>query len=187
MKVILLNNIETLGSQAEIVNVKRGYARNYLIPRDMAIYATPQNMKRLGDLKAKAAVEEEKRLTELKKLAGKINSVNLVFIRKVDENEHMFGSVSEADIVTALAENGIEIHKSAVQLEKHIKELGHSQVQIKLHKDLSAVVKIDVHKEAQEEIVTMAEVQEPELPAEQADEPEADSPADETPDPTDSI
>lgn len=187
MKVILLKNIEKLGVQAEIVNVKRGYARNYLIPRDLAIYATPQNMKKLGDLKAKAAVEEEKRLTELKKLAEKINSVNLVFVRKVDENDHMFGSVSEADIVNALAENGIEIHKSAIQLEKHIKELGHSQVQVKLHKELSAVVKIDVQKEAQEETITGLVESEPELPVEQADEPDSEVPAEETADQTDTI
>lgn len=161
MKVILLKNIEKLGSQAEIVNVKRGFARNYLIPRDLAIYATPQNMKKLGSLQAKAAEEEEKRLAVLKKLAEKINSLNLVFIRKVDENDHMFGSVSEADIVSALAENSVEIHKSAVQLEKHIKELGISQVQIKLHRELVAVLKIDVQKEAREETSPKAEVLEP--------------------------
>jgi len=148
MKVILLNNIEKLGLKGEVVNVKRGFARNYLIPREMAMYATPLNLKRVGDIRAKAVEEEEKRLTELKKLAEKINSINLVFVRKVDENDHMFGSVSEADIVTAIAEQGLEIHKSTVQLEKHIKELGHSQVQIKLHKDVIAVVKIDVQKEA---------------------------------------
>lgn len=160
MKVILLNNIEKLGSKGEVVNVKRGFARNYLIPRDMAVYATPHNMKKIGDLKAKAAEEEEKRLAELKKLADKINSINLVFVRKVDENDHMFGSVSEVDIVNALAEHGVEIHKTAVQLDKHIKELGHIQVQVKLHKDLSAAVKIEVQKEAPAEVIA-----EPEAPA----------------------
>lgn len=177
MKVILLSNIEKLGTKGEVVNVKRGFARNYLVPRDMAVYATPQNMKKIGDIKAKAAEEEEKRLSELKKLADKISSINLVFVRKVDENDHMFGSVSETDIVNALAEQGVEVHKTAVQLEKHIKELGQNQVQIRLHKDITTLVRIDIRKEAQEEaIVTEPQALEQERPVEEvpAEEPVAE-------------
>ncbi|MDI9525232.1 MAG: 50S ribosomal protein L9, partial [Candidatus Cloacimonadota bacterium] len=103
MKVILLNHIEKLGKKGEVVSVKRGFARNYLIPRKLAIYATPQNMKHLSAIQNQAAEEEEKLIEELKKLDAKIRTLSLVFVRKVDEHDSMFGSVSEIDIVNELA------------------------------------------------------------------------------------
>ena len=147
MKVILLESIEKVGSKGEVVNVKRGFARNYLIPRNYAIYATPHNMKKLGGIQAAIAEAEEKRMNELKNLAEKLGSVSLAFVRKVDENDHMFGSVSEMDIVAELKTQGFEIHKSAVLMEKHIKELGENSVQIKLHKDIVVNLKLTVNKE----------------------------------------
>nr|HPM04758.1 50S ribosomal protein L9 [Candidatus Cloacimonas sp.] len=86
MKVIMLQNIEKVGKQGEVVNVKRGFARNYLTPRGYAIYATPANLKNLDVIKNKLAVEEEKMLAELKNLAEKIAATKLVFVRKVDEH-----------------------------------------------------------------------------------------------------
>lgn len=166
MKVILLTHIEKLGNQGDVVNVKRGYARNYLIPRELAIYATPQNLKKLGDIKQKAAAEEEIRLSELRLLAERISAQSLVFIRKVDEHDTMFGSVSDADIVTALEEMGISIQKSAIQLEKHIKELGQSQIEIKLHKNITAQLSIDIRKETQPEPAPQP------VPAEPEEQPE---------------
>jgi large subunit ribosomal protein L9 len=151
MKVILLSNIEKVGKQGEIVSVKRGFARNYLVPRDLAIYATPQNMKKLGAIQSQAAEEEQKRLAELNQLAARISALNLVFVRKVDDNEHMFGSVSETDIVHQLAERGIDIHKTAVLLDKHIKELGEIVVPVRLHKDIVADLKLTVEKEIRED------------------------------------
>jgi large subunit ribosomal protein L9 len=147
MKVILLDHIEKLGNKGELVNVKRGYARNFLIPRKLAIYATPTNMKKLSTIQAKLAQEEEIRMNELKKLAEKLRSASLVFVRKVDENEHMFGSVSETDLTTELKNQGFEIHKSLIQMDKHIKELGESSVQVRLHKDITVELKITVNKE----------------------------------------
>lgn len=147
MKVILLDHIEKLGNKGELVNVKRGYARNFLIPRKLAIYATPTNMKKLSTIQAKLAQEEEIRMNELKKLAEKLRSASLVFVRKVDENEHMFGSVSETDLTTELKNQGFDIHKSLIQMDKHIKELGESSVQVRLHKDITVELKITVNKE----------------------------------------
>lgn len=147
MKVILLDHIEKLGNKGELVNVKRGYARNFLIPRKLAIYATPTNMKKLSTIQAKLAQEEEIRMNELKKLAEKLRSASLVFVRKVDENEHMFGSVSETDLTTELKNQGFDIHKSLIQMDKHIKELGESSVQVRLHKDITVELKITVTKE----------------------------------------
>ncbi|PKN74202.1 MAG: 50S ribosomal protein L9 [Candidatus Cloacimonetes bacterium HGW-Cloacimonetes-2] len=147
MKVILLENIEKVGSKGELINVKRGFARNYLIPRNYAIYATPQNMKKLSAIQANLAAEEEKRVAELKNLAEKLNSLSLVFARKVDENEHMFGSVSENDIINELKAQGFDLNRAQILMEKHIKELGEISVPVKLHKDITASLKITVNKE----------------------------------------
>lgn len=147
MKVILLSNIEKVGHKGDIVNVKRGFARNYLIPRNHAIYATPANMSRLSSIQSKAAEEEAQHIAELQKIAEILNSNRLTFIRKVDEHDHMFGSVSESDISAALSDKGMSIHKSAIHMEKHIKELGESSVLIRLHKDVQATLIVIVAKE----------------------------------------
>lgn len=149
MKVILLENIEKVGSKGEVVNVRRGFARNFLVPKNSAIYATPLNMKKLSGIQATFAEAEQKKLAELKVLAEKIASAKVVLVRKVDENEHMFGSVSELDIVNALQEQGLQIHKAALLMEKHIKELGETKLQVKLHKEVVAELTVVVEKEAE--------------------------------------
>ncbi len=147
MKIIMLENIEKVGNKGEVVTVKRGFARNYLVPRKHAIYATPDNMKKLGNIQAQIAEKEQKHIAELKILAEKLNATNLNFVRKVDENEHMFGSVSEIDIVNGLKEIGLDVHKSMIVMDKHVKELGDHSIQVKLHKDISSNIRIVVDKE----------------------------------------
>ncbi len=172
MKVILLSYIEKLGNKGDVVRVKRGFARNYLIPRRLAIYATPRNMKQLGAIQNQAAEEEAKLVAELKILDGKIRNLKLVFARKVDESDSLFGSVSELDIVNELAAQGIEVHKSAVQLEKHIKDLGEITVPIRLHREIMSELVVIVEREG-------GEVQ-PEPPAVETVEEEEPTPAPET-------
>ena len=147
MKVIMLKTIEKVGNQGEVINVKRGFARNYLVPRGFAIYATPANMKNLAIIKNKLAAEEEKLLAELKNLAEKIAATKLVFMRKVDESGSMFGSVSELDIMHSLEEQGITIQKNAVFMDKHYKELGEFNVPIHLHKDVTCTLNIVIEPE----------------------------------------
>ncbi len=147
MKVIMLKNIEKVGNQGEVVNVARGFARNYLTPRGLAIYATPQNLKKLEVIKGKLAEDEQKLLAELKNLAEKISAAKLVFVRKVDEHGSMFGSVSENDIVHALHEQGITLHKSALGMDKHFKELGEHSVAVRLHKEVSCTLSLVIDKE----------------------------------------
>ncbi len=171
MKVILLSYIEKLGNAGEVVRVKRGYARNYLIPRNLAIYSTPGNMKRLGAIQSQAAEEEAKLVAELKILDGKIRNLKLVFTRKVDENDNMFGSVSELDIVNELAAQGVDVHKNAVQLEKHIKSLGELTVPIRLHREIISVLAVLVEKEGGE-TQPEAPVQEAAVEPEPVSEPE---------------
>lgn len=147
MKVIMLKNIEKVGNQGDVVSVKRGFARNYLTPRGYAIYATPDNMRKLGEIQGKLAKNEEIMLAELKNLAEKITATKLVFVRKVDENGSMFGSVSENDIVHALSEKGITLHKNALGMDKHFKELGELSVSVRLHKEVSCTLGFVIEKE----------------------------------------
>ncbi|HNV93179.1 MAG TPA: 50S ribosomal protein L9 [Candidatus Cloacimonas sp.] len=147
MKVIMLKTIEKVGKQGEVVNVKRGFARNYLVPKKLAIYATPANLKNLANIQSKLADEEQKLMAELKNLAEKIDTTNLVFKRKVDEQGSMFGSVSELDIINGLQELGIQINKSALSMEKHYKELGEFNLPVRLHKDIICSLNIKIEPE----------------------------------------
>jgi large subunit ribosomal protein L9 len=147
MKVILLNPIEKLGNKGDVVNVKRGYARNYLIPRKLAIYATPQNLKNWNSIQTKAAEEEEKMIDAMKKLDEQLRNMTLHFERKTDEQNNLYGSVSEMDICNELAKHGINIKCAMVKMDRHIKSLGESLVKIHLYKDIFSELKVVVDKE----------------------------------------
>jgi large subunit ribosomal protein L9 len=149
MKIILTQNIEKVGSKGEVINVKRGFARNYLVPRDLAMYATPQNLKKLDTLKKQFTDEENKRLEHLKAIGGQISALTITFMRKVDEHESMYGSVSEADILHELKEKNIDIPKAAIIMEKHIKQLGEIEIPIHLHKDVKINLRVVVDKETE--------------------------------------
>lgn len=150
MKVILTENIEKVGNKGDVINVKRGYARNYLVPRNYAIYATPMNLKKLDGLKKQFADEESKRIEKFRILGEQISKLKLSFIRKVDEHESMYGSVSEMDILHELKEKNIDIPKAAIILDKHIKQLGEFDVPVHLHKEVSVMLSVSVAKEAVE-------------------------------------
>ncbi len=147
MKVILLNPIEKLGNKGDVVNVKRGYARNYLIPRKLAIYATPKNLKNWTSILTKAAEEEEKMIDAMKKLDEQQRNMTLHFERKTDEQNNLYGSVSEMDICNELAKHGINIKCAMVKMDRHIKSLGESLVKIHLYKDIFSELKVVVDKE----------------------------------------
>jgi large subunit ribosomal protein L9 len=149
MKVILIESIDKVGIKGDVINVKRGFARNYLVPRDYAIYATPQNLKNLDSLKVKFVEEESKRFAILKALGDKVAEQNISFLRKTDEHENMYGSVSEIDIMHALQEKNVDIPKASIIMEKHIKQLGEFQVMVKLHKDINVTLHGVVEKDTE--------------------------------------
>ncbi|MDD3632899.1 MAG: 50S ribosomal protein L9 [Candidatus Syntrophosphaera sp.] len=151
MKVILLSSIEKLGNKGDVVNVKRGYARNYLIPRKLAIYATPKNLKNWNSIQIKAAQEEEEVIDKMKRLDEQLRNMTLYFERKTDEQDNLYGSVSEMDICQELAKQGINIKRAMVQMEKHIKSLGENLVKIHLYKDIISELKVVVNKESAEQ------------------------------------
>jgi large subunit ribosomal protein L9 len=143
----MIKDHKNLGIAGDIVKVTPGYARNYLLPRDIVIQATEGNLKKIAKIKQKA--EETKILTknENRILAEKIDNVVLVFKRKADENGHLYGSVTENDLVKELAKQGINIHKTNVKMEKHIKELGDSEIVIDFSASIIAKLKVKVEQE----------------------------------------
>ena len=146
MDVILLQDVQTLGTAGDIVKVKPGYARNYLFPRGFALRSSKRN---------RAVAEEKKRNIEMsskrlkqanKALANKIRKTELTFEMKVGDEEKMFGTVTTRDIQTALEEKGISIDRSALMLNESIKALGIYHIPVSLSGDLTAEIKIYVIK-----------------------------------------
>ena len=146
MDVILLQDVQTLGTAGDIVKVKPGYARNYLFPRGFALRSSKRN---------RAVTEEKKRNIEMsskrlkqanKSLANKISKTELTFEMKVGDEEKMFGTVTTRDIQTALEEKGISIDRSALMLNESIKALGIYHIPVSLSGDLTAEIKIYVIK-----------------------------------------
>jgi len=147
MKIILLRDIHKLGLAGDIVKVADGYARNYLLPKNFAILATKGNVSKVEKIKQEAEKERTIVRTEQKELAEKMNDIILTFKRKIDENEHLYGSVSEVDIQKELKNAGFEVSKSNIKMEKHIKELGSFDVEIALTSDIRSKIKVNVEKE----------------------------------------
>lgn len=147
MQVILQENVEKLGTCGQVVNVADGYARNYLLPRKLAIPATPGNLKRVDKIRAVLAQREATEKELAQKLAEQVNAATVTLVRKAGENEQLFGSVTSADIAEALAAQGLQVDKRKVQLTEPIKVLGEYQVAAKLHQDVTATVKVVVNRE----------------------------------------
>jgi large subunit ribosomal protein L9 len=147
-KVILQEDIEKLGHRGDVVAVKPGYARNFLLPRKLAIEATLGNMKALERIRTSLAKKTATELEAAQKQAALINGVELRFTRKTGENDQMFGSVTSADIAEGLATQGFKIDKRHVQLADPLKALGEYPVTIKVFRDVTAQVKVYVEKEA---------------------------------------
>ena len=148
MQIILQEDIEKLGHRGDVVSVKPGYARNFLLPRKLAIEASPGNMKALERIRAALAKKTATELDAAQKQAELLNVVALRFTRKTGENEQMFGSVTTADIAEGLAKEGFQIDKRQVQLPEPIKTLGEYTVTIKVFRDVTAQVRVNVAKEA---------------------------------------
>ncbi len=147
MKVVLRKHFENLGEAGTIVDVKEGYALNYLIPRQIAYLATEGNIKALQEEKKQSAAKEQKELAAANKLKAELENVSLNILVKVGEEDKLFGSVTASDIANALAEKGFEIEKRKIELAEPIKSLGIHEVPVKLHPKVSAVVKTWVVKE----------------------------------------
>jgi large subunit ribosomal protein L9 len=147
MQIILQEDVEKLGTRGQVVEVKAGYARNFLLPRKLALEASPGNMKRLEKMRAVFAKKEAVEKGDAQKLADLVSAVSLEITRKAGENDQLFGSVTNADISEALAAQGFTIDKRKITLAEPIKVIGEYEVPLKLHREVITNVKLSVKKE----------------------------------------
>lgn len=147
MKVILTENIYSLGQIGDVVNVAPGYARNYLFPKALALVATGKNVKELDHRKRMLAQKREKVRRELLSVAEKLNGVELVLRRKVVEDDKLYGSVSAADIISGLEAQGFQVQRKQIVLEQPIKQLGQFKVPVRMDAEVKAEVRVTVEKE----------------------------------------
>jgi len=148
MQIILQEDVEKLGNRGELVEVAAGYARNFLLPRKLALEATPGNMKRLEKMRVAFAKKEATEKDAAQRLAEALAGVSLTLSRKAGENDQLFGSVTTGDISEALAAQGYTIEKRKIALTDPIKLVGEYEIPLKLHREVTANVKLAVTKEA---------------------------------------
>ncbi len=147
MKVILRQNIETLGVVGDVINVHDGYALNYLIPRKYAYKATPGNIRSLEEEKKQIEKIRQKEIAAAQKIASEMDKVSITIPVQVGEEDKIFGTVTSQMIADSLKEKGFEVDKRKIDLEEPIKALGIYDVSIKLHSAVTSKVKVWVVKE----------------------------------------
>jgi large subunit ribosomal protein L9 len=147
MKIILLDNVEKVGRKGDIVEIAPGYARNYLIPRKLAMEVSPSNLKMVRMQQMALKKKDEQERLSYQELIKKLNEITLTFVRKSSEKDVIFGSVSGADIHDELTKLGLEIDKKKIILDEPIKRLGTFTVPIKVFQEDRAEIKVVVVKE----------------------------------------
>jgi large subunit ribosomal protein L9 len=142
MQVILRERVEDLGEPGDVVEVKPGYGRNYLIPRGIAYEATAANVRRIEAERGRHAKQEEETLGEARRQAARFEGVSLTFKARAGQEGKLFGSITSADIAEKLAEEGIEVDRRTIELEEPIKALGVSSVAVRLHPQVRPEIKV---------------------------------------------
>jgi large subunit ribosomal protein L9 len=148
MQVILRDKIENLGNAGDVVEVKPGYGRNYLIPKGLAYEATQANVRRMEAERAAQGRRDAETLDDARKRAASIEGVSLTFHARAGQEGKLFGSITSADIAEKLAEQGIEIDRRTIELEEPIKALGVSSVPVRLHPQVRPEIKVWVIAES---------------------------------------
>ncbi len=146
VKVLLKKNVESLGQGGEVVRVRPGFARNFLLPRGLAVPATAGNLARVEDLKRAAAAEAAETLKVAKELETRLGAVSVQIERAAGEEDRMWGSVTGKDIEEAFHRVGVEIDRRRLQLPEPIKRFGAVEVPLRLHHDVVTSLKIEVIK-----------------------------------------
>ncbi len=147
MEIILRERIDKLGGRGDVVKVSPGYARNYLLPKKLALLATPANLKQIEQEKAAAVRREARDKQEAEGLAQELSKVTIQVRRKVGENEILYGSVTSMDIAGLLSEQGIKVDRRKIDLPEPLKSLGQHDIGIKLHREVTAFIKVEVLRE----------------------------------------
>ena len=146
MQVILQEDVPDLGKAGEIVTVRSGFGRNFLLPKKKALLANSENVKELEHQKRIALAKREKQKEAALGLAKKIEALQVQLTREVGEEEKMFGSVTVKDIAEALNAKGVEVDRRNLQLHEPIRQLGNFEIPLKIHTEVTAIVKVSVLK-----------------------------------------
>jgi large subunit ribosomal protein L9 len=144
MEVILREHVENLGQRGEVVKVADGYARNFLLPRKLALLATPANMKVVARQRKIVDAREAEERSDAEGVAARLAQVEVVLARRVGEHETLYGSVTAADIADDLSTKGFEVDKRKIQLDEPLKQLGEFTVPLKLYRDVVAPLRVRV-------------------------------------------
>ena len=148
MDIILMENVEKLGQVGDVVKVKNGYARNYLLPRQLGVAATTGNIKRIEKEKIKRLAIDEAQKKEAQQKAESLSKVSLTITVEVNDQEKLYGAVSETEILEALEAEGQKIDKKALVLEKPVDDLGIFEIGVKLHPQVIAKIRLWVTKKS---------------------------------------
>ena len=144
MEVILREHVEHLGVRGDVVKVTPGYARNYLLPRKLALAVTENNKRQIEREKKLAEARDMEEKSAAEAVAARMGALDLEIARRTGENDALYGSVTSADIAQALKDKGFEVDKRKVQLPDPIKALGESTIAVKIHREVTAQVKVRV-------------------------------------------
>jgi large subunit ribosomal protein L9 len=144
IEVILKEHVEHLGRRGEVVKVAPGYARNYLFPRKLALAVTTENKRQIDRERARAEARDAEELKEAQALKTRIEALEIAIARRVGENETLYGSVTSVDIAEAVAARDITIDRRRIQLAEPLKTLGEHTVPVRIHRDLTAELKVKV-------------------------------------------
>ena len=148
MKVILTKDMDNLGKAGALVEVKTGYGRNYLLPRQLAVLATAKNIRQLEHQKSGILARASKEKQNMTQMAQKLSAIEVKFTRKTGAENKLFGSVTNKDIHEQLAAQGYQIERKQIHLPEPLKEVGTHEVQVKLHSDVTARLRVTIASEA---------------------------------------
>jgi len=144
MEVILREHIEHLGQRGDVVKVANGYARNYLLPRKLALAVTAENQRQIARERVKADARDAEELASARALQARLEGLEIAIARRVGENATLYGSVTSADIAEVLALHDVEIDRRKIQLDEPLKAIGEFKVPLKVHREITAELTVKV-------------------------------------------
>ena len=147
MEVILIQDVDSLGMAGQTVSVARGFARNKLIPGQLAVEATAGNLKRLEKQRQEFEIRSKKEKERAEELAGRIEALTITISQKAGEKDKLYGSVTSMDLAAAMEEQGVDIDRRKIKMPDPIKTLGDHEVPIRLHQDVTAILRVSVVRE----------------------------------------
>ena len=146
MKVILTTNVKKLGKVGELVNVKDGYARNFLLPNNMALRENKKNIEHYDKIKDEIKIKEEAKLTDARKLLEEIRKIKIHFSREADEKDQLYGSISKKEIIDYLSDNNLKVKSDDLVIKNQIKSIGEHTIEINPYEDIAEEFLIQVNK-----------------------------------------